>query len=130
MRYKYQKAILFANVHFDWLLEKEGSANRLNQAKALVKYLNKSELACVIVGDFNCTPESATMQYFYSEGFIFVDKGHDKFSYQGDHQMEIDHLLFRDSREVQFEKKDVLLLQKLLASDHRPLIVELEAPLK
>ncbi len=123
-------SILFANVHFDWILEKEGSANRLNQAKALVKYLNKSELACVIVGDFNCTPESATMQYFYSEGFIFVDKGHDKFSYQGDHQMEIDHLLFRDSREVQFEKKEVLLLQKPVTSDHRPLIVELEATLK
>ena len=121
--------ILFANVHFDWVKGNEGSSNRLNQAKALVKYLNKSELACVVVGDFNCTPESATMQYFYSEGFIFVDKGHDKFSYQGEHQLEIDHLLFRDSREVQFEKKNVLLLKQPIVSDHRPLIVELEATL-
>ncbi|MAJ51352.1 MAG: hypothetical protein CMB82_07050 [Flammeovirgaceae bacterium] len=121
--------ILFVNVHFDWVNGDEGSSNRLNQAKVLVKYLNKSELACVIVGDFNCTPESSTMQYFYNEGFIFVDKGHDKLSYQGEHQLEIDHLLFRDSREVQFEKKNVLLLQEPIVSDHRPLIVELEATL-
>lgn len=119
--------ILFANVHFDWVSGDEGASNRLNQAKKLVEYLNESELPCVIVGDFNCTPESPTMEYFANEGFVFADKGNDNLSFQGEHKLELDHLIFRGSKEVQFKKTSVRLLQEPIVSDHRPLIVELEA---
>tara|TARA_R110001632_G_scaffold129087_5_gene243165 strand:- start:652 stop:1449 length:798 start_codon:yes stop_codon:yes gene_type:complete len=122
--------IVFANVHFDWIDEKEGSDIRLSQAKALVQYVNTLNKAVIITGDFNCTPESRTMQYFANQGFTFVQKGVDNLSFQGDSKAEIDHLLFRNSENVKFREKSVQLLIEPIASDHRPLIVALEVSYK
>ena len=119
--------IIFANVHFEWVSGEEGISNRLNQARALVKYINELGQACVIAGDFNCTPDSPTMQYFVKQGFAFVEKGHDKLSFQGESKVEIDHVIYRNSRMVNFIRKKVSLLEEPLVSDHRPLIVELAA---
>jgi len=118
--------IVFANVHFDWISEKEGIASRLNQAKALMKYIDSLNKATIITGDFNCTPDSPTMQYFTEQGFVFVNKGDDNLSFQGNHRVEIDHVIYRNSANVTFKKKSVQLLQEPVVSDHRPLIVELE----
>lgn len=118
--------IIFANVHFDWISEKEGSANRLNQAKVLINYINKLNKAAIITGDFNCTPNSPTMQYFTKQGFVFVEKGQDNLSFQGANKSEIDHLIYRDLGNIKFEKKSVLLLKEPIVSDHRPLVVELK----
>ena len=118
--------ISFANVHFDWIDDSEGSANRLNQAKALVKYIDELNQATVITGDFNCTPDSPTMKYFAEQGFVFVQKGDDKLSFQGDTKVEIDHVIYRNSSNVKFKKKSVQLIAEPNVFDHRPLIVELE----
>lgn len=118
--------ITFANVHFEWISGEEGSANRLKQAKTLVKYIDKLDRATIITGDFNCTPESETMQYFKEQGFVFVQKGDDNLSFQGAQKAEIDHLIFRDSDNVKFEIKNSFLLDEPLVSDHRPLITELK----
>ncbi len=118
--------IAFANVHFEWIDGKEGSDNRLKQAKALVKYLDSLNRAAIITGDFNCTPDSPTMQYFARQGFVFVEKGEDKLSFQGGSKKEIDHLIYRDFGKVQFAMKSIQLLDEPLVSDHRPLVVELE----
>lgn len=123
-------SIVFANVHFDWIAGDEGSANRLKQAKALVDYLDGLGKASVIVGDFNCTPGSPTMQYFAEQGFLFVHKGADSLSYQGAHKAEIDHVIYRNTGKVHFTYNEVMLLDAPLVSDHRPLVVELEATIK
>ena len=119
-------SILFVNVHLDWVIGEKGDLSRLKQAEKLVEFINESDLACIIVGDFNCTPKSSTMQYFADKGFVFVDKGEDKLSYQGENSLEIDHLLFRNSEKVQFKKKNLLLIKEPVVSDHRPLIAEFE----
>lgn len=119
-------SIVFANVHFDWISEKEGSSIRLSQAKALMNYINTLNKAAIITGDFNCTPDSPAMQYFAEEGFVFVQKGEDNFSFQGKIKAEIDHVIYRDTDNVHFKKKNVQLIKEPLVSDHRPLIVELE----
>ncbi|TDU34308.1 endonuclease/exonuclease/phosphatase family metal-dependent hydrolase [Gelidibacter sediminis] len=118
--------IVFANVHFDWISGKEGSANRLNQAKALVAYIDSLQKATIITGDFNCTPDSPTMQYFAEQGFVFVEKGADNLSFQGEETSEIDHLIYRNSDLVKFKSKSIQLLDEPIGSDHRPLVVELE----
>jgi len=118
--------IAFANVHFDWIGGEEGSANRLKQAKVLTKYLDSLNHATIITGDFNCTPDSPTMTYFKEQGFEFVDKGNDKLSFQGNTKSEIDHLIFRDLGPIKFIPKNIYLMEEPVASDHRPLIVELE----
>ncbi len=117
--------VIFANVHFDWIDGKEGSENRLNQAKALVNYIDKLNKAVIITGDFNCKPNSPTMNYFSNQGFIFIKKGDDNLSFQGDEKVEIDHLIYRNSKKVKFKKKNIELLKEPVVSDHRPLIVEL-----
>lgn len=118
--------IIFANVHFEWISGKEGSTNRLNQAKALLEYINELNKATIITGDFNCTPDSPTMQYFAKQGFVFVQKGQDNLSFQGETKAEIDHVIYRNANNIKFEKKSVQLLKEPIASDHRPLIVELK----
>jgi endonuclease/exonuclease/phosphatase family metal-dependent hydrolase len=118
--------ITFANVHFDWITEKEGSINRLKQSKALVKYLDSLNRPTVITGDFNCTPNSPTMTYFASQGFEFVTKGIDNLSFQGKEKAEIDHLIYKNFDDITFTKKNAYLLKEPIASDHRPFIIELE----
>lgn len=121
-----EQQILFANVHFDWVSGEAGERSRLQQAKALVAYLNSSQKAVIITGDFNCTPQSPTMKYFEEQGFVFVAKGGDRLSFQGPEKAEIDHLIYRNSEEIMFSVIQVKLLDEPLVSDHRPLITELE----
>lgn len=118
--------ISFANVHFDWINDEEGSANRLSQAKALVKYIDVLNNATVITGDFNCTPDSQTMKYFAEHGFLFVQKGTDSLSFQGKNKAEIDHVIYRNAGSIKFKKKSAQLIDEPVVSDHRPLVVELE----
>lgn len=118
-------SIIFANVHFEWIIGKEGDLNRLNQAKILIENLNTLNKAVIITGDFNCTPNSDTMLYFAEQGFVFVQKGEDNLSFQGENMAEIDHVIYRNTDEIKFKTKSVKLLEEPIVSDHRPLIVEL-----
>lgn len=118
--------IAFANVHFEWISGEEGIANRMRQAKALVKYLDDLNRPTIITGDFNCTPDSPPMEYFYSQGFSFFTKGDDNLSFQGNSNVEIDHLIYRSTTDVRFKEKSIDLLGEPIISDHRPLVAELE----
>lgn len=118
--------IAFANVHFDWIESEEGTQSRLNQAKALMQYINALDKAVIITGDFNCTPDSPAMNYFYQQGFVFVDKGEDKLSFQGKDPVEIDHVIYRNSEQVKFKANHSFLLNEPVASDHRPLVALLQ----
>jgi endonuclease/exonuclease/phosphatase family metal-dependent hydrolase len=120
------RSILFINVHFDWISGSEGSASRLKQAKALVIHLDALGKAAIITGDFNCTPQSPTMKYFTAQGFVFMQKGGDNLSFQGSTKAEIDHVIYRPSKQVTFIPQHIQLLNAPLASDHRPLIAELQ----
>ncbi|WP_297693259.1 endonuclease/exonuclease/phosphatase family protein [uncultured Eudoraea sp.] len=119
-------SLVFANVHFDWIAGEEGMVSRLKQAKALANYIDALGKASIIVGDFNCTPDSPTMQYFAEQGYTFAHKGADSLSFQGAHKAELDHLIFRNSSQVTFKYKKVRLLEAPIESDHRPLLVEIE----
>jgi endonuclease/exonuclease/phosphatase family metal-dependent hydrolase len=120
-----EHTIIFANVHFDWISGKEGDFSRLKQAKALTKYINTLNKAAIITGDFNSSPNSKTMKHFAEQGFIFVEKGEDNLSFQGENKVEIDHLIYRNTDSVKFKTKSIKLIEEPVISDHRPLIVEL-----
>lgn len=117
--------IVFVNVHFDWIEGDEGVSSRLNQAKTLLKYIDKIDKAVIITGDFNCKPDSPTMNYFKENSFEFVNKGADNLSFQGTEKVEIDHIIFRNTNSVNIEAKSLMLLKEPLVSDHRPLVAEL-----
>jgi len=119
-------SIVFVNVHFDWINGADGISSRLNQAKTLVEYVDTIDKAIIITGDFNCTPDSPTMQYFYGQGFEFATKGEDNLSFQGDNKGEIDHVIFRSTTSQKIKVKSIALLDEPVVSDHRPLLAELE----
>lgn len=118
--------IAMADVHFEWIDGAEGNANRMMQSQALVKYLNTLDRATIIIGDFNCTPDSPPMQYFAEQGFVFISKGNDNLSFQGNANVEIDHVIYRNLPDVKFNEKSIKLLDEPIASDHRPLVAELD----
>ena len=120
-----EKAVVIANVHFDWIGGEEGSQNRLKQAKALVHHLDAIGEATIILGDFNCTPNSPTMAYFKEQGFVFAEKGADNLSFQIGKKVEIDHIIYRSSEDLKLSLKFVSLLEAPITSDHRPLVAEL-----
>lgn len=125
-----QCTITVANVHFEWIAGEEGNANRMAQSKALITYLNKLNRPTIIIGDFNCAPDSPPMHYFRSQGFVFIPKGTDNLSFQGNSNVEIDHVIYRNSDKTQFKEKSIQLLDEPIASDHRPLVAELELVFK
>lgn len=118
--------IVFVNVHFDWIGGDEGSASRLRQAKALVEYIDTLDKAVIITGDFNCTPDAPTMQYFYDQCFQFAQKGVDNLSFQGGRKVEIDHVIYRSTADHKIKLNSIMLLDEPVVSDHRPLVAELE----
>lgn len=118
--------IIFINVHFDWINDSAGVKSRLSQAKVLIEHLDKTDKATIITGDFNCTPDSPTMQYFYEHGFEFAQKGADRLSFQGGRKAEIDHVIYRSTANQKIAVKSIKLLDEPIASDHRPLVAELE----
>jgi len=125
-----EASILFANVHFDWISGEDGQATRTAQAQALIDHLNGFELPVVITGDFNCKPDSPTMQLFYDAGFVFADKGEDRMSFQLEDHAEIDHVIYRNTEDAQVTVRQIDLLDEPLVSDHRPLIAVLEITLR
>ena len=77
----------------------------------------------LVVGDFNSTPGSAVLKLF--SGWQIPDKGKDHFTFSSDKpDREIDFAMFRPESAFIFQKIDVIA--EPVASDHRPLIVELE----
>ncbi len=119
-------SLLFVNVHFDWISGSQGDSSRLNQATTLVEYLDSLDKSVVITGDFNCTPDSPTMQYFYQHGFKFASKGTDSLSFQGGKKAEIDHVIYRSIAGQMINLKNIRLLDEPIVSDHRPLVAVLE----
>ncbi len=119
------KQVTLANVHFDWL--DDASERRIEQAKALLKEIDKLALPAIILGDFNTQPNSPTMKYFATQGFIFMDKGEDNLTFQGKGTptVEIDHVIYRSTKETVIKGVSIDLLDEPVASDHRPVVAEL-----
>ena len=112
------KQIVFANTHLELNAE-----NRILQARAIVDYLGKSEIPVIFCGDLNSSPGSNTIKLFdehftrsiISNGFTFPQDNPDR---------EIDFIMFKPANRFKVLKHDVI--NEFFASDHRPVMVELE----
>jgi len=113
--------LLLANVHF-YATE----AERLAQAKTLLKILNASRLPVIIAGDFNSLPDSPVLKLFSKEWNI-PNKGDDHFTFHAQNpESEIDYILFRPTDAFKVEQIDVL--DEPVVSDHRPVLIDLKLP--
>ena len=96
---------------------------RLAQAERLDAYLEGDALPTVLAGDFNSEPGSAVMNYLARRWHI-VPKGEDNLTFSSfDPVREIDFFLIRPRE--QFEVVQQFLLDEPVASDHRPLVIDL-----
>ena len=107
-----------ANVHF-YATEQE----RLAQARTLLEFLDKRhDLPCIIAGDFNSNPDSPVLELF--SDWHIPDKGDDHFTFSSDNpRIEIDFILHRP--DTAFVVREIDVIDEPIASDHRPLIVDL-----
>lgn len=108
----------FVGIHFYRTAEE-----RLAQAVSLEEQLGAEAVPTVLAGDFNSRPGSEVMGHL-AAGWTVVEKGEDSFtfpSYAPDH--EIDYVLMRPSGS--FEILQQRVLEEPVASDHRPILVDL-----
>ncbi len=97
---------------------------RLAQARAVLGALADEEAPVILAGDFNSEPGSPVMRLF-GEPWTDPDKGGDRFTFPSDGPArEIDYILVRTPGVARVVGMDVL--DAPVASDHRPLVLELE----
>lgn len=108
----------FVGIHFY-----RTDAERMAQARSLEDQLEADPLATVLAGDFNSRPGSEVMDHL-AAGWTVVDKGPDAFTFPSwapDH--EIDFVVMRPA--PVFEVLAERVLDEPVASDHRPVLVDL-----
>lgn len=96
---------------------------RLAQAEALAGQLAGGDVPVVLAGDFNSEPDSDVIR-FLSRQWHFIDKGADRLTFSSfAPDREIDFIALRpvDAFTVVSQR----LLDEPVASDHRPVFVEL-----
>ena len=112
------QSIRFVGIHF-YRTDEE----RLAQATRLEEYLESEMIPTILAGDFNSTPGSEVMVRVESSWSIVL-KGEDHLTFSSFEPVrEIDFVLFRPYD--RFEVLDQWLVDEPVASDHRPVVVDL-----
>ncbi len=112
------RTLRFVGIHL-YRTEEE----RLAQAMALGEFLAGDTVPTILAGDFNSTPESGVMAFLRSDWSV-TPKGEDRLTYSSFEPIrEIDFVLVRP--EERFELLRQWLLDEPVASDHRPVVVDL-----
>ena len=110
--------ISFVGIHNDWTREKL----RVAQCKALVGKLDKREVPVILAGDFNAGRDSESVQLLIGSGFeILVDEKINTFP-SNHPKVEIDFIM---SRRLKYNECIHSVIDERIASDHRPVLVEL-----
>jgi len=97
-------------------------AERLCQARRLAEFLARETAPVILAGDFNSEPHSPVMEHLRLR-WTEVDKGEDHLTFDSRHpEKEIDYFLYRPAESLEVVAVDVL--DEPLASDHRPLVLD------
>ena len=112
------RTLRFVGIHF-YRTEEE----RLAQAMRLGELLGDDAVPTILAGDFNSTPDSEVMNHL-SESWSVVEKGNDHFTFPSyGPDREIDFVLLQPVG--RFEVVGQRVLTEPVASDHRPIVVDL-----
>jgi endonuclease/exonuclease/phosphatase family metal-dependent hydrolase len=112
------RRLRFVGVHF-YRTDNE----RLAQALRLEGHLAGDTVPTILAGDFNSTPGSEVLAHL-AAGWTVVDKGADRLTFPSHGpEREIDFVLYRPA--ARWTVVGARLLDEPVASDHRPVLVEL-----
>ena len=93
----------------------QSESTRVQQVQQMIQILNRSDSAtALLAGDLNATPDSEPMRLLFGEEWI------DTVAPRSD----IDYVLVR--RRDSWRVREVTIVDDLITSDHRPILVELE----
>ena len=113
----------FVSIHSDWTRE----SFRVAQANDLIMGLMERRHAIVLAGDFNAEPKAESLVRFKASGFSILTKKKGAKTFPAPApSIEIDYFMTRG-----FSLVTPLLTEvhdERLASDHRPIVVELPLP--
>lgn len=110
------RPLLAVCVHFNWI---EDDAARFAQAQALLQELGRSDLPCIVAGDFNDVPQSRTLQAFYAAGFHHLEMPGPSWNARAPSE-DIDHILIRSGKGLELIARGGEVLAETELSDHRP----------
>lgn len=115
-----RRPLVLANVHLD---SGDDDSVRLPQVKALLAELDRMKLPAVILGDFNDTPGSRTLEVLKAAGFQSIPKKGNPCTFNAPKPtQEIDHMLVRSGPGLVVEPQQADVIVEPVASDHRPLL--------
>ena len=98
-------------------------SERLAQARAVVEAFAEERAPVVLAGDLNSEPGSPVLRLF-EQAWTHPDKGEDRLTFHAQRpEREIDFILYRSAIPARAAFVDVL--DEPLASDHRPLLLDL-----
>jgi endonuclease/exonuclease/phosphatase family metal-dependent hydrolase len=110
------------NVHFDWV---QNDSFRFAQATALSTVLDTLPMPYVLLGDFNDEPGSRTLTLFQTRATEVQKPARDRFTFSSTQPVkEIDFVFVAPARAWQAIRARPVT--ERMASDHRPVIAELE----
>jgi endonuclease/exonuclease/phosphatase family metal-dependent hydrolase len=100
------------------------ASERSAQAGRLLEIFRHVTAPIILAGDFNSTPKSEVMALFRLDSWVIPDKGEDHLTFPSDApEREIDYILVRPAERFEIVRIDVI--DEPLASDHRPVFMEL-----
>ncbi len=113
--------LLVVNVHFDWVAD---DAFRYSQAERLAAVLDTVSLPYVLLGDFNDTPGSRTLDLFQQRAREADKPAERRFTFSStDPQKEIDFVFAAPA--ASWVADTVRVIDERMASDHRPVLAVL-----
>ena len=99
-------------------------AERLAQAARLHAAFADAEVPVLVGGDFNSEPDTAVMDFFAQRGWQILPKSGDGLTFPSDTPVkEIDFVMVRPAGA--FDVVESRVVDEVIASDHRPVLVEL-----
>lgn len=110
------------NVHFDWVGD---DGFRYTQASEVARYLDDIPGPYVLAGDFNDQPGSRTLNLFQARAQEAVKPRNRRFTFSSTQPVREIDFVFASPGD-QWDVTDVEVVNEPIASDHLPVVAELE----
>lgn len=111
------------NVHFDWVAD---DGFRFTQAAEVAHHLDGVAGRWILLGDFNDQPGSRTLDLFHARAEEAAKPRDRRFTFPSDDpEREIDFIFASPADAWRVRSAEVVA--EMVASDHRPVVAELEA---
>jgi len=113
---------MFSSTHLDY---RSDPTNRLLQVSHLLSVFNQTLLPLIICGDFNSNPTSQEIIHMKTQFIDLTDNLGNTFP-SDKPNTKIDYVFLKSESINHFKLIDSIVIPESVASDHRPVFVELK----